>query len=86
MAVEVARFGVTVNVVVPGTIDTKRPHPEWYPELATGFAERLQRIPMARLGVPQEVANACLFLASELAAYTMVASLLLNLDETLNKN
>ncbi len=25
---------------------------------------------MARLGLPQEVANACLFLASDLAAYT----------------
>jgi len=78
MAVEVARFGVTVNVVVPGTIDTKRPHPEWYPELATGFAERLQRIPMARLGVPQEVANACLFLASELAAYSTAQELFVN--------
>ncbi len=75
MAVEVARFGVTVNVVVPGTIDTQRPHPEWYPELATGFAERLQRIPMARLGMPQEVANACLFLASELAAYSTAQEL-----------
>ena len=78
MAVEVARFGVTVNVVVPGTIDTQRPHPEWYPELATGFAERLQRIPMARLGVPQEVANACLFLASELAAYSTAQELFVN--------
>ena len=70
LALELARFGITVNVVVPGTIDTQRPHPNWYPELATGFAERLQRIPMARLGLPQEVANACLFLASELASYT----------------
>lgn len=70
LAAEVARFGITVNVVVPGTIDTVRPHPEWYPQLKTGFAERRERIPMARLGKPQEVANACLFLASELASFT----------------
>ena len=70
LAVEVARFGVTVNTIVPGTIDTVRPRPEWYPGLESGFAERRERIPMARLGKPQEVANACLFLASELASYT----------------
>ncbi|HWI15685.1 MAG TPA: SDR family oxidoreductase [Burkholderiales bacterium] len=70
VALEMARFGITANVVVPGTIDTKRPHPAWYPELATGFAERLKRIPMGRLGRSDEVANACLFLASELASYT----------------
>jgi len=75
IALEVARFGVTANVVVPGTIDTQRPHPEWYPELKTGYAERLQRIPMARLGLPQEVANACLFLASELSAFTTAQEL-----------
>jgi 3-oxoacyl-[acyl-carrier protein] reductase len=75
MAAEVGRFGITVNVVVPGTIDTQRPHPEWYPEMQTGYAERLQRIPMARLGKPQEVANACLFLASELATYVTAQEL-----------
>jgi NAD(P)-dependent dehydrogenase (short-subunit alcohol dehydrogenase family) len=65
----VGRFGVTANVVIPGTIDTQRPHPEWYPEMQSGYAERLTRIPMARLGKPQEVANAVLYLASELATF-----------------
>lgn len=78
LAVEVARFGVTVNTLVPGTIDTVRPHPEWYPGLETGFAERKQRIPMARLGRSEEVANACLFLASELAGYTTGHELFVN--------
>jgi len=70
LALETARFGVTVNTLVPGVIDTVRPRPDWYPGLETGFAERKFRIPMARLGTPQEVANACLFLASEMASYT----------------
>ena len=75
MALEVARFGVTINVVIPGTIDTQRPHPEWYPDLNTGYAERLERTPMARLGDTQQVANACLFLASELASFTTAQEL-----------
>jgi 3-oxoacyl-[acyl-carrier protein] reductase len=70
MANEVARFGITVNVLVPGTIDTVRPRPDWYPELETDYAERKNLMPMARLGQPQEVANCCLYLASELASYT----------------
>jgi 3-oxoacyl-[acyl-carrier protein] reductase len=78
LAVEVARFGVTVNTVVPGTIDTVRPHPEWYPGYETGFAERKERIPMARLGAPEEVADACLFLTSNLAGYTTATELFVN--------
>jgi 3-oxoacyl-[acyl-carrier protein] reductase len=78
LAVEVARFGVTVNTLVPGTIDTIRPHPEWYPGLDTGFAERKERIPMVRLGQPEEVADACLFLASDLAGYTTAQELFVN--------
>ncbi len=78
LAVEVARFGVTVNTVVPGTIDTVRPHPEWYPGYETGFAERHERIPMARLGAAGEVADACLFLASNAAGYTTAQELFVN--------
>jgi NAD(P)-dependent dehydrogenase (short-subunit alcohol dehydrogenase family) len=70
LANEVAQFGVTVNAVVPGTIDTQRPHPEWYPDMQKAFAQRTTRIAMGRLGTSQEVANACLFLASNLATYT----------------
>jgi 3-oxoacyl-[acyl-carrier protein] reductase len=70
LASETARFGVTVNTLVPGMIDTIRPRPDWYPGIDDGFSERKLRIPMARLGTPQEVANACLFLASDMASYT----------------
>lgn len=70
IANEVARFGITANIVVPGTTDTYRHSPEWYPELDKFYDERRQRIPMGRLGHANEVANACLFLASNLATYT----------------
>jgi 3-oxoacyl-[acyl-carrier protein] reductase len=70
LAAETARFGVTVNAVIPGTTDTYRHHPEWYPAMEKMYDERKARTPMGRVGTPQEVANACLFLASELAPYT----------------
>lgn len=69
MGAEVARQGVTVNTVVPGLIDTQRRHPEWSDDLDAMRHEALKDIPMARLGLASEVANACLFLASEQASY-----------------
>jgi 3-oxoacyl-[acyl-carrier protein] reductase len=70
LANEVARFGVTVNAVIPGSIDTHRYIPHWYPKREQMNRERIERIPMARLGLSEEVANTCLFLASELASFT----------------
>ncbi len=70
LANEVAQFGVTVNAVIPGNIDTHRYIPQWYPNRERMHAERFERIPMARLGLSEEVANTCLFLASNLASYT----------------
>lgn len=65
LAQECAAFGVTVNSIAPGYIDT--------PMLAGTPAARrkqwLQRIPMGRLGTPAEVAGVVAFLCSEQAAY-----------------
>lgn len=62
LAVEVARRGVTVNVVAPGLIDTER-----LQEANTGFDPAL--VPMRRLGTPDEVAGCVRFLLSEDAQY-----------------
>jgi 3-oxoacyl-[acyl-carrier protein] reductase len=59
---ELARSGVTVNAVSPGFIDT-----EAISHLPTRELEK--RIPMRRLGRPEEVAHLVSFLASEEAAY-----------------
>jgi len=69
LALEAAPHGVTVNTVVPGTIDTRRDHLEWYPELEARYDRRRDRIPMGRLGTPAEVAAAVLFLCSTGASY-----------------
>jgi 3-oxoacyl-[acyl-carrier protein] reductase len=65
MAGELAPFGITVNCVAPGWIPVER-H-ENVPQ-----AEKeayLKLVPMARWGVPQDVADAVLYLASEEAGF-----------------
>jgi 3-oxoacyl-[acyl-carrier protein] reductase len=70
-AKEVARAGITVNAICPGFIETGA---------LAGMAddqkrEATMRIPMRRLGRPEEVAAAVVFLASASAAYISGATL-----------
>jgi 3-oxoacyl-[acyl-carrier protein] reductase len=65
LAKELARRGITVNAVAPGVIQTAMLG-EIKPEV---MAEYLKQIPAGRLGTPQDVANAVLFLASEDSSY-----------------
>lgn len=65
-ALEVAPHGVTVNGVEPGMIQT----PAQANLGDAGVTERLRRrIPLGRLGTPDDIAGAMLFLASRDAAY-----------------
>ncbi len=64
-AKELASRAITVNAVAPGFIQT---------EMTAKLPEELKQkmlasIPLAKLGLPQDVANACLFLSSDDAAY-----------------
>ena len=65
LAVELAGYGITVNHIVPGAIDTSRSHGSDM----QATAQRLAGIPMGRLGLPQEIAATCVFLASEGARF-----------------
>jgi acetoacetyl-CoA reductase len=64
-----AKFGVTVNTLVPGTIDTATQNPEWYPNAAEARARQLDRVPIGRRGTIEEVVSATLFLASPRSSF-----------------
>ena len=65
LAREVASFGILVNAVCPGIIQT-----ELTEKLDEKFRkEFLNMIPLKRFGRPEEVANLVIFLASEEASY-----------------
>ena len=62
---EIARLGITVNAVCPGFISTAMTH-----NLDQDIkCDLSNRIPMGRLGQPEDVVGAVLFLASEKAGY-----------------
>jgi 3-oxoacyl-[acyl-carrier protein] reductase len=64
-----AHKGIRVNGVAPGLVDTKLTKVTM--DDAERLRERLAGIPAGRLGTPDDMAGACLYLASSLASYVM---------------
>lgn len=71
LAMELGPYGVRANLLAPGNIVTERRNPEWYHAGGDPNASKveLERTPLRRNGMPQEVANAALFLASDASSY-----------------
>ena len=75
LAKEAAPYGITVNAVCPGLIDTEMVRATISDEQTSAYAASF---PIARLGAPEEVAELVAFLASDRAAYITGASLDIN--------
>ena len=65
MALELGKYGIRVNAVSPGFIDTDM----WHARSDALKEKILQETPLKRQGAPEEVANAILFLASDMASF-----------------
>ncbi|AJE47848.1 SDR family NAD(P)-dependent oxidoreductase [Celeribacter indicus] len=78
MAIELAPFGIRVNTVLPGSIDTpmsQQMASDNATGRGTGYGALLASVPLGRMGVPQDVAAAILFLLSDDASYFTGTSL-----------
>jgi len=74
IAVELAQYGITVNNVCPGAIQTGMDQ-----RMGPGAKEKLLgEIPLRRMGTPDEVAQMCVYLASDAAAYVTGTSLFID--------
>jgi 3-oxoacyl-[acyl-carrier protein] reductase len=66
LAKQLASYGIRVNSVSPGIIDTPMLRGPFPPEDVQGFAAD---VPLGRLGLPEDVADATVFLLSDAASY-----------------
>ena len=69
IAKDIAKDGIYVNSVAPGACET---------EMAKGFDYGVQALPIARMGQPEDMAEAVLFLASDASNY--ITGQVLNVD------
>ncbi len=67
---------VRINAITAGMIRTEQAHLHYGDE--AGVAAVARTVPLGRLGLPEDVGDACLFLASPMASYISGASILLH--------
>ena len=79
MAIDHAKQGIRVNAICPGPTDTPMLRKSRTPEQLDAFA---QTFPMGRLGRPEEIASAALFLASDDASFVTGSTLYVDGGQT----
>ncbi len=73
-ALEFGAYGIRVNAVSPGLISRVGIERDW-PE---GVAQWMDKAPLGRLGMPRDVADACVFLCSDMARWITGANLVVD--------
>jgi 3-oxoacyl-[acyl-carrier protein] reductase len=77
-ALELAKYGITVNAVLPGNIMT-----EGLADLGADYIATMEAsIPLKRLGSIEDIANAALFLATDEAAYITAQTIVIDGGQT----
>jgi NAD(P)-dependent dehydrogenase (short-subunit alcohol dehydrogenase family) len=66
VALEAAPHGITVNAIAPGAIETPLNATAYTPQVRATYE---QRIPLSRLGAPDDIADVVVFLASTASRY-----------------
>jgi NAD(P)-dependent dehydrogenase (short-subunit alcohol dehydrogenase family) len=81
-ALELAPFNIQVNTIAPGPISTKLLDSHWFhlpPEEAKKEKEAMAKItPMGRIGEPDEIVGAAVYLASDASSYTNGAEIVID--------
>ncbi len=81
LALELAPYGITVNAIAPGATETAMNQHAYTPSVRAAYE---QRIALGRIGVPDEVADAAVFLVSDAARYVTGQELLVDGGLTIN--
>jgi 2-deoxy-D-gluconate 3-dehydrogenase len=81
-AAELAPYNIQVNAIVPGPISSKMLDSHWWnlsPEEAKKEKEKLSKLlPMKRVGTPDDIAGAAIYLASAASNYTTGAEIIVD--------
>lgn len=92
VGLELAPYGVRANIVSPGSTDTPMLRSMW-PDPETGIKQTIKGyadqyklgIPLQKVGLPQDTANAVLFLASDLAGHVVMQDIVVDGGATLGQ-
>jgi NAD(P)-dependent dehydrogenase (short-subunit alcohol dehydrogenase family) len=81
-SLELAPYNIRVNTIAPGPISTKMLDSHWFnlsPEEAKKQKDEMaQMTPMGRIGEPDEIAGAAIYLASDASSYTTGAEIVID--------
>jgi len=82
IALELGPEGITANCICPGWIDTIRERKN-YPQLDEQIKHAKATLPLRRIGTVDDIANACLYLVSDMGRYVTGQTLYVNGGEVM---